>query len=253
MAKFDRKKFRKELKEKEQLAQEENLYKELENSPVQLFFVKLRDWISKNKLYFFGAILLSFLVLVGIIAWGEYKTYKEELATAEIEKLEKKHLKAEITLQNKIKDYEEFLEKHSTKNTTLRVSKSLADLYAQQKEYLKAAEYMEKSASLVEDFKEIQAFYYYVCGNYRDKAGDSKKALENYQKAANLLGSNKETPNFTAWTYYQIGRLKLKQGEKDSAISDLKKVLEIEAKYEGTYLAEVKQLSIYLILKANKG
>jgi tetratricopeptide (TPR) repeat protein len=254
MGKLDRKKFRKELKEKEILAKEENPYEDFEGSPVELFFVRVGNFISQNRVPFFGTIFGILLLIIAIVAWGEFRKYREDNATGDVERLERRHEKnPAVTLDDKIKDYEVFLEQHSTRNTNLRVSKVLADLYAEKKDFSKAAGHMEKAASLATELKEVQTFYYYIAGIYRDGAGESKLALENFQRASTSLGNNKEAPNLSAWIYFHLGRLKVAEGQKESGIADLKKVLDAEAKYEGPALAEVKQLATYLILKTNKG
>ena len=124
-------------------------------------------------------------------------------------------------------------------------------MYVEAFDFAKAADYLEKTADLVSDSKEIKAYYYYVAASHREKTKDNKLALENYSKAANLLTNNRETHTLSAWTYYQSGRLRLANGEKEAAIKDLNKVLDIDS--EASDMAEIKKLATYLLIKANKG
>ena len=156
-------------------------------------------------------------------------------------------------LIKKIEDLENFLKEHDIKSLKVRVSKVLSSLYAEKKDFAKAAEYMEIAASNIQDVKEVQAYFYYTAGNYFENSENIKKAMESYSSASNLISENKELPNLNAMVLYGLARMKIKEGQKDSAISDLKKILEIESKYEGPILTEIKQTSTYLILKLNKG
>lgn len=251
MAKFDRKKFRKELKAKQEQVQDDP-YKDFEGSPFELFFLKLGYLISKNRLAFYSSIFGVLLVIFFIVAWGEYQKSKEQEATVELEKLEKKFEKNPAS-ETKIQEYEAYLSKHSEKKAFLRVSKYLSDLYVEKKDFEKAAFYLERAAGLLEGQKEIQALYYSLAANYREAAKQNKEAILNYQKAANSIGGNKELPNLTALVFLEMGRLKLQEGNKEEGISDLKKVLDIETKYESSYIKQLREKATYLILKTNKG
>ncbi|MCX8000809.1 MAG: tetratricopeptide repeat protein [Leptospiraceae bacterium] len=253
MAKFDRKKFRKELKAKLEKLQVEDIYKDFEGSPVELFFLKLGNFISQNRLAFYSSIVGVLLIVFVVVAWGEYQKSKEEQATLELEKLEKKLEKNPSASDAKIQEYESYLSKHSEKKATLRVSKYLADLYVEKKDFQKAAEYMEKAASLLEEPKEVQALYYSLAGNYREAAKQNKEAIANYQQALNAIGNNKEVPNLLALVFLELGRLRLQEGNKEEGLVNLKKVLEIEPKYESVYLKQLREKATYLIMKTIKG
>ncbi|MCX7999893.1 MAG: hypothetical protein N3A69_13230, partial [Leptospiraceae bacterium] len=143
MGKFDRKKFRKELKAKQEKLLVEDPYKDFEGSPAELFFLKLGNFISQNRLAFYSSILGILLLIFLVVAWEEYQKSREEEATIELEKLEKKLEKNSPTSDAKIQEYEAYLSKHSEKKATLRVSKYLADLYVEKKDFQKAAEYID--------------------------------------------------------------------------------------------------------------
>jgi tetratricopeptide (TPR) repeat protein len=254
MSKFDRKKFREELRKKELEAMEKNPFENFEGSQTELFLLKVSHYIAKNKFIVLG-ILLSIVLAVAIaIGVDEYLKYKHENAVAEIEKIEKKHSKdPAITLDAKIQDYETFLQTHDSARINIRTFKSLANLYAEKKDFEKASSYMEKAANLASDVAEVQAYLYYSAGNLFEANKNYKKALENYSKASGLTFTNRELPNLNAMIYYSMARMKLEEGQKDAAVQDLKKLLEIEAKYENPVLSEAKQMATYLILKLNKG
>ncbi len=253
MGKFDRKKFRKDLKAKHDQVLQEDPYQNFEGSPFELFFLKLGNFISRNRVAFYSTLLGIFLVIFFVVAWGEYLKSKEEEATIALEKLEKKFEKDLLDTNSKIKEYEEYLSKHSEKGVTLRVSKYLSDLYLEKKDFQKAAEHMEHAASLIENHKELKALYYSLAGNYRENANQIQEAITNYQKSANVISNNKELPNLTALVFFEMGRLKLQQGNKEEGITNLKKVLEIEAKHESPYIKQIREKATYLIMKSNKG
>jgi tetratricopeptide (TPR) repeat protein len=252
MAKFDRKKFREEQFKKSQQVEYNDPLENFEGSKTELLFLKFSRFFSRHRSQFFIGIGIFIAAIVTFVAVGEYLQYRTNQATIQIEKVERKHAKASsVDTKAKIKDYEVLLEKYSSKEAKLRIYKRISDLHVEAFEFSKAAEYLEKVAELVADSKEIKAYYYYVAGSHREKTKDNKLALQNYFKASTLLTNNRETHSLSAWTYYQIGRLRLLNGEKEAGIKDLNKVLDIES--EATDLAEVKKLATYLLIKANKG
>lgn len=251
MAKFDRKKFREEQFKKSQVEYNDPL-ENFEGSKTELLFLKFSRFFARNRTQFFIGIGIFIVAIVAIVAIGEYLDYRTNQATIQIEKVEKKHAKNfSLDTKTKIQDFETLLATYSSKDAKLRIYKRIADLHVEAFEFAKAAEYLEKAAELVGDSKEIKAYYYYVAGSHREQSKDSKLALQNYAKASALLANNRETHSLSAWAYYQTGRLRLLNGEKDAAIKDLNKVLDIDS--EASDMAEVKKLATYLLIKANKG
>ena len=251
MAKFDRKKFREEQFKKSQVEYNDPL-DNFEGSKTELLFLKFSRFFARHRSQFFIGIGVFIAAIVIVVAVGEYLQYRTNQATIQIEKVEKKHAKNfSADTNQKIKDYEALLEKYSSKEAKLRIFKRISDLHVEAFEFGKAADYLEKAAELIDDSKEIKAYYYYVAGSHREKTKDNKLALDDYSKASSLLANNRETHTLSAWTYYQTGRLRLLSGEKEAAIKDLRKVLDIES--EASDMAEVKKLATYLLIKANKG
>jgi len=251
MAKFDRKKFREEQFKKSQVEYNDPL-ENFEGSKTELLFLKFSRFFARNRSQFFIGIGIFIATIVTVVAVGEYLDYRTNQATIQIEKVEKKHAKNfSLDTKTKIQEFETLLNTYSSKDAKLRIFKRISDLHVEAFEFAKAAEYLEKAAELVGDSKEIKAYYYYVAGSHREQAKDSKLALQNYAKASTLLANNRETHSLSAWSYYQTGRLRLLNGEKDAAIKDLNKVLDIDS--EASDMAEVKKLATYLLIKANKG
>ncbi len=251
MAKFDRKKFREEQFKKSQVEYNDPL-DNFEGSKTELLFLKFSRFFARHRSQFFIGIGVFIAAIVIVVAVGEYLQYRTNQATIQIEKVEKKHAKNfSADTNQKIKDYEALLEKYSSKEAKLRIFKRISDLHVEAFEFGKAADYLEKAAELITDSKEVKAYYYYVAGSHREKTKDNKLALDDYTKASALLANNRETHALSAWTYYQTGRLRLLNGEKEAAIKDLSKVLDIES--EASDMAEVKKLATYLLIKANKG
>jgi tetratricopeptide (TPR) repeat protein len=252
MAKFDRKKFREEQFKKSQQVEYNDPLENFEGSKTELLFLKFSRFFAKHRSQFFIGIGVFIAAIVTVVAVGEYLQYRTNQATIQIEKVEKRHAKNFSTDTNqKIKDYEALLDKYSSKEAKLRIYKRISDLQVEAFDFTKAADYLEKAAELIADSKEIKAYYYYVAGSHREKAKDNKLALEDYTKASSLLANNRETHSLSAWTYYQTGRLRLLNGEKEAAIKDLNKVLDIDT--EASDMSEVKKLATYLLIKANKG
>ncbi|MBK8395192.1 MAG: hypothetical protein IPL26_08100 [Leptospiraceae bacterium] len=251
MAKFDRKKFREEQFKKTRVEYNDPL-ENFEGSKTDLLFLKFSRFFSRNRTQFFIGIGIFIVAIVTIVAVGEYLDYRMNQATIQIEKVEKKHAKNfSLDTKTKIQEYESLLANYSSKESKLRIYKRISDLHVEAFEFSKAADYLEKAAELVGDSKEIKAYYYYVAGSHREQSKDNKLALQNYAKAASLVATNRETHSLSAWAHYQTGRLRLLNGEKEAAIKDLNKVLDIDS--EASDMAEVKKLATYLLIKANKG
>lgn len=251
MAKFDRKKYREEQYKKSLVTYDDPL-ENFEGSKTELLFLKFSRFFARNRIQFFTGIGAFILIVVGFVVVGEWIQYNTNQATIQIEKLEKAHSKNfSIDTAKKIKDFEDLLKSYSSHDAKLRIYKRISDLYVESFDFVKAADYLEKAADLVNDSKEIKAYYYYVAGSHREKAKDIKLALNDFAKAATLISNNRETLSLSAWTHYQTGRLRLLNGEKDAAIKDLNKVLDIDS--EANDISEVKKLATYLLIKANKG
>ncbi|MBE7412060.1 MAG: hypothetical protein L6Q54_05490 [Leptospiraceae bacterium] len=251
MSKFDRKKFREDLQRKAAEGPIEVPSGDL--SSVEIFFHKLSVFIKRNRIQVFSAILGIVVVIVLIISITEYIKYRENVATVEIEKIEKKHLQNPlIDIKDKIKDYEKYQKDFTLEKPFLRSSKVLSELYAKNGEFSKAAIALESAGKKIEDSKEIKAYYFYIAGNYRERANEMKEALQNYGISNSLL-TPKDTPSFSAWSLYSTARLKLLTGDKEGAKKDLAKVLEIDSPEFEENLKSVKELATYLIIKLNKG
>jgi len=251
MSKFDRKKFREEIQRK---AVEGPVgVQSGEHSKIEIFFHNLAVFIKKNRFQVFSTIAGIVLVIIIIISVTEYIKHRENVATIEIEKIEKKHLQNPlIDIKDKIKDYEKFQKDFTLERPFLRSSKVLSELYAKNGEFSKAAVSLENAAKKIEDSKEVKAYYFYIAGNYRERANEMKEALQDYNIASSLL-TPKDTPSFSAWSLYQSARLKALTGDKEGAKKDLSKVLEIDSPESAENLKSVKELTTYLILKLNKG
>jgi tetratricopeptide (TPR) repeat protein len=229
-------------------------YADFQGTKTELFFLKVSGFMSRNRFKVFIGIIAFATILSAIAGFGEVMRYRENKATILAEQLELKFDKnPSLTVDAKIQEMEIFLKEHSAKNTTLRISKRLADAYTEKKDFSKSAILLEKIANTIEEPKEMKAYYFYLAGNARDNAKEPKVALDHFAKANSFLTNNRETPTFQAWTLYSMARMKYQEGQLDSAKADLKKILDIEEKYPGPYLNEVKQLATYLILKINKG
>ncbi len=252
MAKFDRKKHREEFLEKSKQEVFVDKYADFQGTKSELLLLKFGDFIlEKRKEFLIGlAIILS--ITISFIGFKEFKYFRIKSATEEIEKLDKKVSKNfNLTTGNKIQEFEALLNNTSIKDGKLRIYKKLADLHVQAFEMNKAAEYLEKSGELLYEPKELKAYYFYIAGNYREQNKEIPKAIDNFTKATNFVGNNREVQSLTAWSYYQSGRLKLANGNSEGAIKDLNKVIDIES--ENPDIVEVKKLATFLLLKSNKG
>jgi tetratricopeptide (TPR) repeat protein len=253
MGKSDKRKPRPQKEKPDYTFPDEEL-KEEDLGSVERFLINSSKFVQDNRLKVFGGISIIFLILGGIVAFGEYSKYRSSLATLEVEKLEKKFEKNPSVEDNqKILEMESFLKEHTSKNTTLRINKQLMDLYVKKEDYKNAANYAEKIASMIDIPVEIKAYFYYLAANYSENSNEVDRSLSMYEKTSNLISSNKEMNTMNAWTNFHIGRLNYDLGKKEEALNRFKKVLEIEADYMGTSLKKAQQMSTYMILKINKG
>jgi tetratricopeptide (TPR) repeat protein len=254
MSKFDRKKFRENLKQQKQEKDYEIELETEERSPAEKLLLKFVHFLKENRLRVFLGFLLILIIISAVVAVGEYNKYKENLAILEAEKLEKKIEKAlPFDDTAKIKEMEEFLKNHSARSAQIRISKQLMDIHIKAGEYQKAFPIAEKIATSIESPKEVKAYFYYLLGNYSEQSGDKKISLEAYKKAYEQISGKKEMVVMSSWTLFQIGRLKYEQGDKEGSIVDLKKVLELDSDQMGFALKQPKLMSTYLLLKINKG
>jgi tetratricopeptide (TPR) repeat protein len=252
MSKFDRKKYREEQFQKEKEAKVVDPYENFEGTKTELLFLKTIHFILLHRVKFLLGLLSIIATIIIYVGVKEYSEYRIAQATLDIEKVEKKFTKDfSLTTPKKIEEMEALLAKHSFKDAKLRIYKRLSDLHLEAFEVSKSAEYLEKSAELITDSKELKAYYYYLAGSLRDQSNETKLAISNFDKASLLLTNARELNGLVAWTHYQAGRLKLKNGEKESAIKDLNRVLDIES--DNPDIAEVKKLSTFLLLKSTKG
>jgi tetratricopeptide (TPR) repeat protein len=252
MAKFDRKKHREELLEKSKQETVKDKYEDFQGTKSELLLLKAGDFILEKRKEFLIGLAIIITIIVGVVGFKEFKEYRINSATEEVEKLDKKIAKNfSLTTANKIQEFEALLNKTSIKDGKLRIYKKLSDLHVQAFELNKAAEYLEKSGELISEPKELKAYYFYIAGNYREQNKEIPKAIENYSKACNFVGNNREIQSLSAWSHYNAGRLKLANGNSEAAIKDLNKVIDIES--ENLDIVEVKKLSTFLLLKLNKG
>jgi len=253
MAKFDRKKFRNSLQQNKQVQEFEQELEGGEKTLLEKFLTKISYKIQENRIRVLFSLVFIFVILSSLIAIGEYSKYKEKQAILESEKLEKKIEKLSESDPSRLKEMEGFLQEHSSKSATLRISKQIMDIHIKNGEFQKASQYAEKIANSIETPKELKAYFYYLQGNFCEQAGDKKLSLEAYKKAEEQISGKKEMVIMNSWTLFQIGRLKFELGDKEGSISDLKKVLELDSEQLGFALKQPKLMSTYLILKINKG
>ncbi|MCB1189342.1 MAG: hypothetical protein H7A23_02500 [Leptospiraceae bacterium] len=254
MAKLDRKKFREETVKHQQYRVDQDEFENFEGNIFELYLLKFSRYVSRNRKPFFIGIGIFIILLLIFIGYGEYSRYTNATATVELEKLDKKHENPQIDLAQKIKDYEIFEAKYGRTDSNKRASKILADFYARNGEFAKAALTLEKVATKIDNPKEVKALYFFIAGNYRElagKEGDIKQSIQNYSIASSLLKNNDETAAFRAWSLYNQGRLKISNNQKEDGLKDLKSVVELESKSNPSTLEEVKELSLYLILKSS--
>jgi tetratricopeptide (TPR) repeat protein len=226
-------------------------FADFQGSASELMFLKFSRWVGNHRLKIaigFGAL---FVVITIVIGYLEYRDSQIQKDTAVFEEIENKHKISNAPLDTKIQDLELFLSNHSSDAMQLRVWKELSKLYAEKKDWDKAAEFIEKAGREVDSPKEMKALYFYLAGNYRDQNGKEKEALENYTVASTILETSNEIASFKAWSFYQTGRLRFATGNKQGAKEILEKVLRIESKGMDN-LEEVKLLSSYILLKLGK-
>ena len=252
MSKFDRKKFREEQFKKSVELEVIDKYEDFQGTKTELLLMKTGDFILKHRINFIFGISILVLSVVLFVGIKEFLEYRINNATVEIEKVERKIAKNfNLTTQNKIQEYEKLLQQFSFKEAKLRIYKRLSDLHYESFDLVKASEYLEKSAELIEEPKELKAYYFYIAGTYRETSKDNVLALSDFTKASNFVTNNRETQSLTALCFYQAGRLKLLSGDKEAAQKDFNKVIDIES--ENPEVIEIKKLATFLLIKANKG
>jgi len=252
MAKFDRKKFRDNLRQEQQKSQEEQ---ELENkTPTERVLISILQVIRANRVRVLSGILFIVFIFALVLGIRQYNQYRENQALLEAEKLEKKLEKSNnIEDSAKLLEMEAFLQKNKGKLAELRVSKEAMDLHIKAGQYLKASEYSLIIANTLQNPPELKAYFFYVHGSLCEEAGDKAKALEAFSKVLSLNAGKKEMSVMNTWSLFQIGRLKFESGDKEGAISELKKVLDMENEQLDFALRQPKLMATYLILKINKG
>lgn len=255
MSKLDRKKFREDTVKYQQYRVDQDEFENFEGNIFELYLLKFARYVSRNRKSFFIGVGVFILALVLFVGYGEISRRANIRAVEEFEKIEKIHQKnSQLDLTQKIKDYKSFYEEYSGTDSGRRALKVLADLYARNGEFQKAASYMEDVGKKIDSPKEIKAYYFYIAGNYREMSGekvDIDKAIQNFSIASSLLQNNEETIGFRSWSLYHQGRLKLLNSQKKEGIDILKKVIGLESKSDPSSLTEVKELSLYLILKSS--
>lgn len=250
-SKFQKKNFA-ELKKHEAAILDRDL-DDFQGSAVELAFIKIGRKIQRNRLQVFGASFAVFVLIASVLGYFEYSQHREQKATEKLEIiLEIWEKGSPSTTQAKIQELEDFLENVSYGIVDIRVTKTLSDLYAQEKNYTKAAELLEDSGRKIESLREAKAYYFYLAGNYRELANEKDLALKNYLTASSLLDNLRETPSFRAWSLYHTGRLQAEKNDKAAASDSLRKVLLIEPGETMTDLEEVKKLSTFLLLKLSQ-
>ncbi len=226
-------------------------FADFQGSASELLFLKFSRWIGNHRLKIAIGFGVFFVSMTAVISYLEYRDSQIQKDTATFEEIETKHKRSNATIDVKIQDFESFLANHSSHAMELRVWKELSGLYAEKKDWEKAAEYIEKAGKSIDQPKEVKALYFYLAGNYRDQSGKEKEALENYTVSSSILETSNEIASFKAWAFYQTGRLRFATGNKQGAKEILEKVLRIEAKGMEN-LEEVKLLSSYILLKLGK-
>lgn len=250
MGKFDRKKFRENLKQEQQKSQEDL---ELEDkSPSEVFLIKVIRFLKANRLRFFSGLLVILVIIGAFFGFGEFNQYRENQAILEAEKLEKKLEKTPEDTA-KLLEMEGFLQKHKGKLAELRIAKQAMDLHVKLGQFQKAAEYAFTIANSIQSPPELKAYFFYLHGSISEEAGDKTKALESYSRVLEQISSKKEMSIMNTWALFHSGRLKYELGDKEGAISELKKVLDMENEQLDFALRQPKLMATYLILKINKG
>ncbi|TGK04828.1 hypothetical protein EHO59_08200 [Leptospira semungkisensis] len=206
---------------------------------------------KKEVLIGFGVL---FVTVVSVVGWNEYRAEQFRKGTIAIERLEKELAQNPLAeLTDKIKKYEAIASTYSSPSLDLRLSKTLGDLYARNGEFAKAADKLEYAGKKIDDLPEAKAYYFYLAGNYRESGNQFAEAETDYSTASSLLSNRRNVSGFYAWSLYQAGRLKLKNGKKAEALELLKKVLEQEISSPSEEFKSVKELATYLLLKNSQG
>jgi tetratricopeptide (TPR) repeat protein len=254
MSKFDRKKFRKEVAKEELEKAIKDPYQDFQGSAGELAFLKFSDFMSKYRNHIFVGVAVFSVALIVTMFFFEYRDYSVKQTTIKFEELEKEIQKTKepASVDEKIKKYDSFLSSNSADAIRYRTSKVLSDLYIEKGDYTKAAEVLEPVAKEIDTPIEVKAYYYYLCGTYREHSNNLEKAVENFTVAASVLGSNRETPSFYSWVHFNLGRLQLSVGKKEAGLQSLKKVINLETSSTEPSIQRAKKLATYLIIKTNK-
>ncbi|TGK00069.1 hypothetical protein EHQ53_04425 [Leptospira langatensis] len=217
-------------------------------------FAILFSKIGEHKKEVLFGLAVLFVTVVSVVGWNEYRAEQFRKGTIAIERLEKELAQNPMMeLTDKIKKYEAVASTYSSPSLDLRLAKTLGDLYARNGEFQKAADKLEYAGKKIDELPEAKAYYFYLAGNYRESANQFAEAETDYFTASSLLGNRRNVSGFYAWSLYQAGRLKLKNGKKAEALELLKKVLEQEISSPSEEFKSVKELSTYLLLKNSQG
>ncbi|RHX94464.1 hypothetical protein DLM76_10320 [Leptospira yasudae] len=228
-------------------------YADFQGSKIELALIKFfRAVASRIKEVLIGAGTILVIILAFVI-YFQYQDAQFEKGTLALEALEKKfRANPAIDLKEKIKAYEEISSQYSSKKLDLRLAKVLSDLYSRNGEFQKAAEKIEWAGKKIDEPTEVKAYYFYLAGNLREREGNFELAETDFATAANLLSNTREANGFLAWSLYQTGRLKAKNGKKAEAIESLKKVLDQDIKTPATDYNTVKQFATFLLIQLNQ-
>ncbi|TGK18663.1 hypothetical protein EHO61_09325 [Leptospira fluminis] len=215
-----------------------------------IFFAKVGEY--RKQVLIGVAILL--VTTVAVVGWNEYRADQFRKGTIAVEALEKKFLlNPGIDIAEKIKQYEELSSNYHSESLRIRISKTLGDLYARNGEFAKAGEKLEWAGKKIDELPEIKAYYFYIAGNYRESGGQFPQAESDFDTAVSLLNNRRNVSGFYAWSLYQSGRLKAKNGKKAEAKENLRKVLEQELSSPSDEYKSVRELATYLLVKLNQG
>lgn len=228
-------------------------YADFQGSKLELALIKFfRSVATHIKQVLIGAGAIIAIVLA-VVIYVQYQESQFEKGTIALEALDKKfRANPGIDLKEKIKSYEEVSAQYSSKKLDLRLAKALSDLYSRNGEFQKAADKLEWAGKKIDEPTEVKAYYFYLAGNLREREGNFALAETNFNTAATLLANTREANGFLAWSLYQTGRLKAKNGKKAEAIESLKKVLDQDIKTPATDYNTVKQYATFLLIQLNQ-
>ncbi|XDD49317.1 tetratricopeptide repeat protein [Leptospira sp. WS92.C1] len=228
-------------------------YADFQGSKLELALIRFFRAVATHiKQVLIGVGVLVVIVLAFVI-YIQYQESQFEKGTIALEALDKKFRNnPSIDLKEKIKAYEEVSVQYSSKKLDLRLAKALSDLYSRNGEFQKAADKLEWAGKGIDEPTEIKAYYFYLAGNLREREGNFTLAETNFNTAATLLANTREANGFLAWSLYQTGRLKAKNGKKAEAIESLKKVLDQDIKTPATDYNTVKQYATFLLIQLNQ-